>query len=113
MKIYLDDNRPTPPGWVAATTAEEAKLHFLCGKVDDISLDYDLDLPFCGTCNFLCGHREDKCRHSCDCHNQETGESLLQWMIRTNHWSRNKPTVHSANKQGASRMKALIEKHFV
>lgn len=42
MKVYLDDERPTPEGWVRAWWPEEAVQLLQTGRVTDISLDHDL-----------------------------------------------------------------------
>jgi hypothetical protein len=42
MKLWLDDERPAPPGWVWAKTSSEATLHLASGRVEDVSLDHDL-----------------------------------------------------------------------
>jgi hypothetical protein len=118
LSLWLDDNRPVPAGWRAARTAEEAKLHLLHGDVDQMSLDYDLDAPPCDKCQFQCGQHEAeaglKCKHGCNCHEagDENGLHLLQWMQQTGHWPKQKPTVHSANLDGALRMKKFVEQHW-
>jgi hypothetical protein len=45
MKLFLDDMRPTPPGWVGVKTPEEAITHLETGQVELLSLDHDLGLP--------------------------------------------------------------------
>lgn len=114
IKVFLDDNRPTPEGWVRAHTAEDVKLHLLHRDVDDLSLDYDLDNPECPTCQFQCGLREGGCQRGCDCHSagDETGLDLVQWMRDTGHWPKNQPAVHSHNLMGALRMKKMVQDHF-
>lgn len=42
MKVYLDDERPTPNGWVGVKTAREAIELLKTGDVEVISLDHDL-----------------------------------------------------------------------
>lgn len=42
MKVYLDDERETPPGWVRAHTVEETIDLLKSGRVTDLSLDNDL-----------------------------------------------------------------------
>lgn len=44
MKLWLDDARPAPPGWVVAQMYEEAVGILATGHVHLISLDYDLNL---------------------------------------------------------------------
>jgi hypothetical protein len=42
MRVYLDDTRPTPDGWVGVKTAPEAITLLQTGQVVEISLDHDL-----------------------------------------------------------------------
>ena len=114
MLLYLDDNRPTPAGWERAYTAEDAKLHLINGDVDHLSLDYDLDMPHCPSCNFACGHREGGCARNCACHSQgkENGLDVVNFMVRTGRWPKQKPAVHSHNLDNALRMKKLIDEHY-
>jgi hypothetical protein len=42
MKIYLDDERETPEGWLRVYWPEEAIELLKTGKVKEISLDHDL-----------------------------------------------------------------------
>lgn len=49
MKIYLDDERPTPPGWVGVKTAEETVRVLRTGRVTQLSLDHDLGPRAVGT----------------------------------------------------------------
>jgi len=42
MKVYLDDVRPTPDGWIRVYWPDEAIELLKTNKVTDISLDHDL-----------------------------------------------------------------------
>lgn len=42
MKVYLDDERPTPAGWVGVRWPEEAIALLKTGRVVELSLDHDL-----------------------------------------------------------------------
>ena len=42
MKVYLDDERQTPDGWVRACWPDEAIALLETGTVTEISLDHDL-----------------------------------------------------------------------
>ncbi|MDB5388570.1 MAG: hypothetical protein JWM11_4216 [Planctomycetaceae bacterium] len=42
MKVYLDDERPTPPGWIGVRWPNEAIELLASGEVTEISLDHDL-----------------------------------------------------------------------
>ena len=48
MKVYLDDIRPCPEGWVLARNYEEAIKLLRPGKVTEISLDHDLGMEVTG-----------------------------------------------------------------
>ena len=41
-KLYLDDERPTPEGWVACRWPEEVIRLLEAGGVEEVSLDHDL-----------------------------------------------------------------------
>ncbi len=43
MKVYLDDERPTPSGWISVRWPDEAIALLETGMVTDISLDHDLE----------------------------------------------------------------------
>jgi hypothetical protein len=42
MKVYLDDVRPTPPGWTRAFWPDEVIALLETTDVDEVSLDHDL-----------------------------------------------------------------------
>lgn len=42
MKVYLDDERPTPAGWLGVRWPEEAISLLKTGEVEELSLDHDL-----------------------------------------------------------------------
>lgn len=42
MKVYLDDERNTPEGWIRVYWPDEAIALLTTGKVLEISLDHDL-----------------------------------------------------------------------
>lgn len=49
MKIYLDDERSVPDGWILVKTAPEAIKMLQTEQVEVISLDHDLGESECGT----------------------------------------------------------------
>jgi hypothetical protein len=49
MKIYLDDIRTAPEGWVLVKTAQDAIGLLKSNKVSEISLDHDLGDAINGT----------------------------------------------------------------
>ncbi|WP_227458861.1 cyclic-phosphate processing receiver domain-containing protein [Cupriavidus pauculus] len=42
MKVFLDDERPTPEGWCRVCWPDEAIRLLKTGAVEEISLDHDL-----------------------------------------------------------------------
>jgi hypothetical protein len=114
IRLWLDDIRPAPPGWTWVATVEDAKALLVLG-VDKASLDHDLG-DACDKC-WLNPNSEDApvrspacsaaelCR--CACHLD--GSALVRWMAETGCWPKEKPSVHSANPDGAEYMRGLIE----
>lgn len=51
MKLYLDDERPTPPGWTGVRWPEDAIARLETGTVTHVSLDHDLGDDAHGTGN--------------------------------------------------------------
>jgi hypothetical protein len=109
MKLWLDDARPAPQGWVHVKTVQDAQRLLASGKVTHASLDHDLGpQPLC----YECQHETQDCG-SCHCHNRHSdGTDLCAWMAASDHWPANKPEVHSANPPGAAHMRAIIDQHF-
>lgn len=91
MKVYLDDERPTPVGWIGVSTASAAIALLATGRVTDLSLDHDLGPEDAGTGYEVCKWME-KVAH------ESGGEFPLPARI----------SVHSANPVGRQRMEAAI-----
>ena len=90
MKVYLDDTRATPPGWVRTYTAPETIALIEAGDVDELSLDHDLGGGDAGTGYDVCLYLEDRA------YNGLPVPEKIQ--------------VHSANPVGRIRMKAALRK---
>ena len=94
MKVYLDDERPTPPGWVRTYWPDEAIELLQTGKVTDISLDHDLG--------------DDQ---------RGTGYDVVLWIeeaVITRGFVPPRISVHSANTSARIKMEAgiaAIEQH--
>ena len=92
MKIYLDDVREAPEGWIRAYWPDEVIEHLKTGDVDEVSLDHDLG--------------DD---------DRGTGYDVLQWIEREVVNSGFLPPrlwVHSANVAARKRMEAAIAQIF-
>ena len=90
MKVYLDDERPTPDGWVPVRWPEEAISLLEGGQVTDLSLDHDL---------------------GDDAHG--TGYDVLLWVeeaVATRGFVPPRMRVHSANSSARLKMEQAIER---
>ena len=93
MKVYLDDVRLAPRGWVQCNTAESCKELLRTGTVDHLSLDHDLG----GDDTY------------------GTGYDVLSWieheLLNQTDWvAPQYVTVHSANPVARKRMEMVIER---
>lgn len=89
IKVYLDDERPTPDGWVHARWPEDAIALLQTGNVSHISLDHDLG--------------DDE---------HGTGNDVVLWIeeaVATSGFMPPVITVHSANSSAREKMLAGIE----
>ena len=89
LKLYLDDQRPAPPGWSLAKTADEAVNMLRTGDVTELSLDYDLGDPANGNGLHVLDWLES---------------AISQGLIRMP-----KLTAHSGSILGRRRLEAQIE----
>ena len=88
MRIYLDDERETPTGWVGVSTVQEVIELLKNNEVKELSLDHDL-----GT--------------------EETGYDVVLWLEEKVIMEGFIPPmirVHSSNPAGRDRMLQGIEK---
>lgn len=88
MKVYLDDVRTTPVGWVGVKKAQDAIQLLKTGKVIEISLDHDLG--------------DDK---------NGTGYDVILWIeeqVYCNKFNPPKIHVHSDNSSAVQKMLAGI-----
>lgn len=96
MKIWHDDVRPAPDGWLWAATNAAAQELFAQYSIEAISLDHDLGAIPTGEMSpteilYLKGSGE------------ETGLDLVMWMIEQDCVPAS-VTIHSWNPAGAKRM---------
>lgn len=93
MKVFLDDERPVPAGWVGARWPEEVIALLESGNVTEISLDHDLGDDSRGT-----------------------GYDVIRWLeesVATRNFAPPRIHVHSANPAARQRMDlgiAVIER---
>ena len=88
MRVYLDDERATPPGWVRVYWPDEAIALLRSGQVQELSLDHDLGDDARGT-----------------------GYDVILWLenaVALEHFVPPVIHVHSANSAARVRMEAGI-----
>lgn len=89
MKVYLDDERTTPEGWVRVFWPDEAIVLLQTGAITEISLDHDLG--------------DDE---------RGTGYDVVLWIeevVKTRNFAPPKMSVHSANSSARQKMELGIE----
>lgn len=88
MKVYLDDERQTPTGWVRTYTSQETIELLRTGRVIELSLDHDL------------GSTKDN------------GYEVILWIEEhVHHYGFEPPVnivIHSANSSAAQKMVAGV-----
>lgn len=89
MKVWLDDERPAPPGWTAARWPGQVIELLKSGQVEVVSLDHDLgDDP------------------------RGTGYDVLAWIeeaVVTRGFKPPEIRIHTANPAARKRMEAAAE----
>jgi hypothetical protein len=88
MRVFLDDERRTPEGWVRAFWPDEVVDLLKTGEVTELSLDHDLGDDARGT-----------------------GYTVLLWLeeqVMVHGMTPPKLTVHSANTSARQKMEAAI-----
>ena len=89
MKVYLDDVRPAPPGWIRTYTAKSTIVLLETGEVDEVSLDHDLGA-------------------------RATGYDVLLWLeekvLTDTEYYPPKVYVHTANTSAEIKMKQAAKK---
>lgn len=96
LRLWLDDERQPPLGWIWARSVAQAKTfiennHFLGIEWEALSLDHDLG-DFGGP--------------------GQEGHDFLNWMCETNNWPHQKPVVHTSNPYERDMMRRTIERFF-
>lgn len=88
MKVYLDDERKTPDGWVRVYWPDEAVKLLSTGEVVELSLDHDLG--------------DDE---------RGTGYDVVLWIeeaVALRNFNPPRISVHSANSSARQKMEAGI-----
>ena len=105
LKVWHDDIRQAPEGWVWVRT-NQAAIVLLCGSVTnvtEISLDHDLGLHELDPADY---EKPELLKGS----SEETGYHLVQAMCLLKVVPE-KVTIHSWNPEGAARMASCFNAH--
>ncbi|MDQ3170625.1 MAG: hypothetical protein M3Q55_10855 [Acidobacteriota bacterium] len=108
LRVWLDDSRPAPTGWLHLRSVTAAQALLSAKLVREMSLDHDLG--WCADCIREGAHlRQSGKRH---CPHTPTGYDLCIWMADKNVWPLVPPAVHSGNLEGGARMLGLIARRW-
>ena len=108
IKLYIDDVRQAPEGWVQAYTERAAVKKFLTGDVSHVSFDHDLGMmPKSET---IAGYGV---KLSADTIVEGSGYEVIKWLEEKIAMDDNFPvphmTVHSDNGPGIMNIKLAIQ----
>lgn len=98
MKIWVDDIRPAPDGWIWAKTSEDA--------IEWLKVSQYCNSPWCGTCTI----EEMSLDH--DLGGTDTTRPVVMWMTAHDFWP-NEVKVHSANPVGIEWLEGMIERYKI
>lgn len=101
IKVWLDDVRTPPEGWVWVKTVKEAIQILSTGKVEEISLDHDLGDWETSYEGAEAGDLRQGAR-------EKTGYDVVLWMAEHNAWPEI-VRVHSQNPVGREKMEKTID----
>jgi hypothetical protein len=93
VRLWVDDQRPAPEGWLHARTYEDA-VHWIQhfgSRLEEISLDHDLNAA----------------HHVGDYSDRTTGYDVLEYLL--NAGLRPVIRIHTMNAEGVQRMTDLLE----
>jgi NAD+-processing family protein with receiver domain len=105
VRLWHDDIRPAPDGWVWARTNGAAQEILLRDHVGEISLDHDLGLHHFSEAEIAANQELLFGRGSAS----ETGYDLVNWMIE-HRCVPPRVTIHSWNPPGALAMAARLNR---
>ena len=106
FKLWLDDIRPAPPGWLYTNNVKDAIWATENYNIVEMSLDHDLGLKNDKFEEYTTSETDLDINDY-----EETGYDFCLWLTKNNIWPQ-KITVHSSNLVGAERMLSIIEKHM-
>jgi hypothetical protein len=120
MKLWLDDVRPAPPGWLWVKTYDEAireltgiaieRFHGRIGVVREelthMSFDHDL-----ADVSYRIANAEMQGRPTDHYVSEKTGYDVALWMAEHEVWPTEECRVHSFNPVGAKRICGVVDRY--
>jgi hypothetical protein len=104
MKLWLDDERPAPEGWLRARSVEEAI--YIMGYSRFSPTKSEREFPYRE--NFEACSLD----HDLGMGDDNDGIQFVDWMVENGIWPKTKPTVHSMNPAGRKRMERTIDRYW-
>jgi hypothetical protein len=101
MKLYVDDLRKCPEGWVLARTNTEAIRMLATGYVEEISVDHDICVP---RVDFISQSVRKRLAIG-----EETYQPVAYYIAAMPKPNLIKVNFHTANPDGAAKMKSILE----
>ena len=101
MKLYVDDLRRCPEGWVLARTNTEAIRLLATGYVEEISIDHDICVP---RIDFI-----DQSVRKRLAIGEETYQPVAYYIAAMPKPNLIKVNFHTANPDGAAKMKSILD----
>lgn len=105
IRLYLDDERPCPTGWVEARSAAAALILLTDPGVKVTEMSFDHDLGACEECIRII---EGAAAHL-TCLHVPTGYDLAKLMAERGLLPEKRPGVHSMNTVGRANLNALFD----
>lgn len=100
-KLYLDDERTHPEGWIRAHNAREAKEILLQGDITFASLDHDL---------WMDGYWTNGWDFP-NIHDLENGYDVVEWMAENHIWPEDGLRIHTDYKAGRENMMQVVDEY--
>ena len=109
VKVWHDDLRPPPDGWLWVRTNDDARKILATGNVTEISLDHDLGLEHLDP-DIAARDEASGYAHYVRGFSEDNGMRLVEWMVE-NKLVPKHVVIHSWNLAGARSMYLHLNMH--
>lgn len=109
MKLWVDDTRIPPEGWIWAKNYDQAVDMWL-PEIVDASLDHDLGFEI--TDDMMVDWHQTNIPMQIGYNDlSKTGYDLVLWIVDNDAWPSNSLAIHSMNPVGAANMAGVVERY--